>query len=689
MTKISENLCKIYLIFTTPIKSRLNNNCVHILNIALNEIALFEHRQGVLYTIYRLIFMVKCLSILRYTSVPLSYLFKSSLFQPLHSCSKIAMDSAEIPWIPVCHDLAQLQPDRTMNMGQCFNWKKICISQYPSWVGVYDNKPLIIRQRESSTEFLSLLLEESHLQSRDMQGVLHDYFQLDYDLPKLYSIWSSGCDRMKTVTTCLTGVRVVRQDPWECLISFICSSNNNIARITQMLNKLRRRYGQYLCTIAYSKQCSSDPGSHRLLSIPVLGILPDAQKSDETSGYHWTLQYKPPVDTVFLPTPASADKVTSLDREERHDLYAFPTVEALATASEEDLRALGMGYRARFIIESAKIVQQKAADLASKEEDCSKGGPWFAHLRSVAAGAEIPALPQNTSPAKKPKTQKTTTTAPVASVKVEVKEEHTENIEQQTPTTAVETEQARRGRLYVQQQLMGLPGVGRKVADCVALFSLDQTAAVPVDTHVWNIAIRDYAPHLRRSFLQQAENNQTVVGEGVMASPSGKKSKRNAQEDSPFPISPPASTSATVKSPVLSSSVGRRSRTEDIETKSLTPAVYEMVGDVFRAHFGVHTGWAHSVLFAAELAEFRAQLPPQLQEEMRDFADLQRSAKKAKREEKLASSQSTVLCDENTIDASYIKKECSNDLTDEFLVEGKSPSKGKPRKAPVKRTKPS
>lgn len=40
-------------------------------------------------------------------------------------------------------------------------------------------------------------------------------------------------------------------------------------------------------------------------------------------------------------------------------------------------------------------------------------------------------------------------------------------------------------RLYVQEQLQILPGVGRKVADCVALFSLDQAGAIPVDVHVW------------------------------------------------------------------------------------------------------------------------------------------------------------------------------------------------------------
>ena len=40
--------------------------------------------------------------------------------------------------------------------------------------------------------------------------------------------------------------------------------------------------------------------------------------------------------------------------------------------------------------------------------------------------------------------------------------------------------------------LLELPGVGPKVADCVCLMSLDKPGALPVDTHVWQIAQRDY-----------------------------------------------------------------------------------------------------------------------------------------------------------------------------------------------------
>ena len=45
------------------------------------------------------------------------------------------------------------------------------------------------------------------------------------------------------------------------------------------------------------------------------------------------------------------------------------------------------------------------------------------------------------------------------------------------------------------KELRNFCGVGPKVADCICLFSLDCDTAVPVDTHCWQIACRDYFPH--------------------------------------------------------------------------------------------------------------------------------------------------------------------------------------------------
>jgi N-glycosylase/DNA lyase len=106
----------------------------------------------------------------------------------------------------------------------------------------------------------------------------------------------------------------------------------------------------------------------------------------------------------------------------------------------------------------------------------------------------------------------------------------------------------------VQEKLCEFHGVGRKVADCVALFSLQQDDAIPVDVHVWNIARRDYDAD---GMLQQI--------------------------------------------------------------KSLTPTTYKQVGDVFQARFANKAGWAHSLLFVAELPSFRPVLPKELIQEMDRF----------------------------------------------------------------------
>jgi N-glycosylase/DNA lyase len=70
----------------------------------------------------------------------------------------------------------------------------------------------------------------------DTAKLLHSYLSLDVSLPELYAHWSSVDSHFKNTALRFAGVRLLRQDPWECLIGFICSSNNNIARITQMVH---------------------------------------------------------------------------------------------------------------------------------------------------------------------------------------------------------------------------------------------------------------------------------------------------------------------------------------------------------------------------------------------------------------------------------------------------------------------
>jgi N-glycosylase/DNA lyase len=62
----------------------------------------------------------------------------------------------------------------------------------------------------------------------------------------------------------------------------------------------------------------------------------------------------------------------------------------------------------------------------------------------------------------------------------------------------------------IESALTAHSGVGRKIADCIALFSLDADQAVPVDTHIWKIALSRYTPELRGKSLTPA-TYQSVV----------------------------------------------------------------------------------------------------------------------------------------------------------------------------------
>lgn len=342
-------------------------------------------------------------------------------------------------------------------------------------------RPIAIRQQRNTTEVAFLVPDTQNIDNHNNKDnrdnrdnrdncdhrkerikEIRSYFQLEYDLAQLYAEWSNGCPRMASIVQLLKGVRVVRQDPWECLISFICSSNNNIKRITIMLDRLKRKYGTYLCSLKLSQTSSGqtaapcwevvvvDPtldGDENLEALEVKQELERELKQEFKQEFKQEIveqqQQKQkelsPVDrtemspmigdmnsSLFLsPTastiskqgvsPSKSAKAIRgvLPQKTLHHFYRFPTIDALAGATEEDLRLLGFGYRAKFIINSAKLVQGKPN---------GGGHLWLQELR------------------------------------------------------------AQENRLAVQEALMELPGVGRKVADCVALFSLDQAAAIPVDT---------------------------------------------------------------------------------------------------------------------------------------------------------------------------------------------------------------
>ena len=250
----------------------------------------------------------------------------------------------------------------TLPIGQSFLWHH--------HAGVYSRavhdppRVVFLRQTPTELEYAAVHPDTAATEEDYKQGItkrwVEDYFQLSYDLPKLYSEWRTsdpGLFARTELDQRAIGVRVLRQDPWECLIGFITSTNNHIIRISSLMHKLAKAY-----------------------SPPLLEI----------------------------------DEVT---------YHLFPPPHVLPTKLEAELRDLGFGYRARFIESSLETLKEK---FGTEEGAIEKGLEAYR-------------------------------------------------------TQPLET---------VRDELVELKGVGRKVADCVMLMSMDKLQAIPVDTHVAAIAAR-------------------------------------------------------------------------------------------------------------------------------------------------------------------------------------------------------
>lgn len=210
---------------------------------------------------------------------------------------------------------------QTLDCGQCFRWEK---TPDGAWEGAAGGNFLRIT-RENLPEILGV-------------GFWRDYFDMGTDYEALREEFGAMDPVLREAARYAPEIRILRQDPWEALGSFLLSQCNNIKRIKGMVARLCREYGEP-CGGGFS---------------------------------------------------------------------AFPRPEALAELRPEDLRRLGFGYRAEYLVGSAREVASGSVRL---EE---------------VRGLPIP---------------------------------------------------------EARAELMKLPGVGPKVADCALLYGLHRLDAFPMD--VW------------------------------------------------------------------------------------------------------------------------------------------------------------------------------------------------------------
>ncbi len=249
----------------------------------------------------------------------------------------------------------------TLSCGQAFGWRE----RAGAWEGVVARRWVRLQQREGGE-----IVATAAVPQADWQW-LADYLQTGLDLDAVVASFPNDAP-MRAALAHAKGLRLLRQDPWECLAAFICSSTKQIVQIQQILAHLRQRFGDRVAT---------PPGFE--------------------------------------------------------EAFSFPPPERIAAATELELRACKMGFRAPYLRETARLVSARSPDLL--------------RLGTVTC------------------------------------------------------EEARAA-------LEALPGVGRKVADCVLLFAFGFQEAFPVDVWVMRALRELYFPRRRPSESRLRRFSQTYFG---------------------------------------------------------------------------------------------------------------------------------------------------------------------------------
>ncbi|QHI72661.1 DNA-3-methyladenine glycosylase family protein [Aminipila terrae] len=249
--------------------------------------------------------------------------------------------------------------DHIFDCGQCFRWNK---EEDGSYTGIAFGRPVNICFEIDKEEENQGRLSIDNIDEKEFNQYWKSYLDLDRDYGQIKAVLGEKDLIMAEAIKSGQGIRILKQDPWETLVSFIISQNNNIPRIKKCIEGLCEMFG-------------------------------------ESAGNFRGKRY-----------------------------FAFPKPEALAQLTEVDLAPVKLGYRAKYIIETARRI---AADNAS-------------HL----------------------------------------KEEHTDLLTLEQLCHA----ETQKGYEY----LMSLCGVGPKVANCILLFGMGKHESFPIDVWVRRVMHRLY-----------------------------------------------------------------------------------------------------------------------------------------------------------------------------------------------------
>ncbi|MBR3153235.1 MAG: 8-oxoguanine DNA glycosylase [Clostridia bacterium] len=134
----------------------------------------------------------------------------------------------------VLSDIKDFELRDIFDCGQCFRWN---LEDDGSYTGVIRSGVLNVKKVNNDVLVKGVC-------DGDLREIVFDYFDLERDYGKIKKELSKIDDNMKKSVEYGSGIRILNQDLWECIISFIISANNNIPRIKGIIERISKRCGK-------------------------------------------------------------------------------------------------------------------------------------------------------------------------------------------------------------------------------------------------------------------------------------------------------------------------------------------------------------------------------------------------------------------------------------------------------------
>ena len=228
----------------------------------------------------------------------------------------------------VIENVRDFHPEHIFECGQCFRWNR---QDDGSYTGTAMGRIVNIRlcpEGDEGEKACAGKVIIKNASPEDYDKIWRQYLDLDRDYGMIKQRLSAGDEVMENAVAAGRGIRILKQDLWETIVSFIISQNNNIPRIKGCIEKLSALAGERL---------------------------------EDYDG---------------------------------QSVYALPTVERLARLESDDLAPVRLGYRAPYLIKTARMVAEKGLPENYEEVSALCGvGPKVANCITLFGLHDLSSFP--------------------------------------------------------------------------------------------------------------------------------------------------------------------------------------------------------------------------------------------------------------------------------------------------------